>query len=285
MSVGSSPGANDIYYNNLGAAQSATVALPLASETVYATLNSLTASGWIASPSVAYAIQSPGALPLIQSPGNPAANVSNNGQEVLYVFGFSNGDPRAMADCWSDTAGIRLRIAALTINSATLGFTAQGGTPVGAFDWGCDCDPDDPDCVICDPSDPDCNGGGGGGGVGDATPEIDSISPQPLQAGSNSTQIVISGSFFGPSRGGLDVGGSGGCQLLNILSWTDSGVEGGGMISALISVPSSASWTACTIAVESTGTSGNGFQPSDSSSSESAPFFDEVDPDLPNKIL
>jgi 3D (Asp-Asp-Asp) domain-containing protein len=53
------------------------------------------------------------------------------------------------------------------------------------------------------------------------------------------------------------------------------------MITALISVPSASSWTTCTFAVESLGASGAGFQPSDSSSPESGPYFDQVDPDLP----
>lgn len=184
--------------------------------------------------------------------------------EIQFVYTIQTGDARTLDECDPSTEVVSSRIVQLTQSTATIGFTALPGAQPQSFTFSCDC------------LDVDCTGGaGGGGGVGDATPEIGSVSPLPLQAGSLSTSIIVNGSSFGPQSSALEVGGSGGCQLLNLLTWSDS------TITALISVPSASSWTTCTFAVESLGASGTGFQPSDSSSPESAPYFDQADPDLP----
>ena len=92
LSVGSSQGAADFYAGSPQTGASAAVSVPAAAGTAYATLSSLTGSGWVAQ-SYSYTVSSqPGTGPLQLSGPPPAAGVPANGREVQYGYGFSSGD-------------------------------------------------------------------------------------------------------------------------------------------------------------------------------------------------
>ena len=245
---------------------SATLSLPSSSQTLTVTLQTATAPGPLTQ-TYTYTIQPPGtAQPLTLAPGNPTPAIAANGQEYQYTFVYQNptGAPRPSPEdicgCVA-TEAIKVRIIQLTANTATLGFTATGATPLGEFDWECD------------------NGTGpGGGGTGpgttsDPTPNIDSITPPAITAGTP-TQVTISGENFGQIQGVLSIGGTGGCSY-SISSW--SGTNGSG--DTIQATLTAAAPGYCTVAVAAaTDDRGNPFAAGDGSSPESTAYAIPVEP-------
>jgi hypothetical protein len=128
LSVGQSPGAGDLFLGGPQTATSATVNVPTTASTVYATLSSLTASGWRAQ-SYTYAVNAQPGTQALQLNGTPAAAIiPSSGREVLYGYSFSGGDARTITGV--QATGVQLsglRIASATAGSVVVGYTAVAG--------------------------------------------------------------------------------------------------------------------------------------------------------------
>ncbi len=128
LSVGSSPGASDIYAGSAQTGTSAPVSVPATATMAYATLSSLTASGWVAQ-SYTYTVSSqPGTQPLQFNGTQATARVPANGQEVLYGYTFASGDARTITGVRASGVPLSgLRVASATEKSVVVGYTAAAG--------------------------------------------------------------------------------------------------------------------------------------------------------------
>ena len=128
LQVGSTPGGGDYYSGGNSPGQSATVTLPSTSQAVYATLSSLTPSGWQQQTYTYQINPQPNTQPLqLQSDSAPTPLVAG-GPEVQVSYTFQSGDATTLASCTTPVAGVGVRIASLQTNAAVLGFRAALGT-------------------------------------------------------------------------------------------------------------------------------------------------------------
>jgi hypothetical protein len=172
------------------------VNVPTTAATVYATLSSLTSSGWKAQNYTFLVNPQPGTQPL-QFSGTPlAAVVPSNGHEVLYGYAFSGGDARTITAV--RTSGVQLsglRIAGATATSVVVGYTAPPGTPTSS---GGRVSLDSPGGTLTAMVDND--GGADGEGL-----QVKGVEPQEVTAGGMATLSISGLGFLGGSEEPADV--------------------------------------------------------------------------------